>query len=159
MLRVTGILLLSISIVSVGFLYAEGLKLRKRYLQCLIRFSMSLVNEMQCKNKNLFQIFSESSVKELSFLNGLKKEDMSEPLIVKKTVANAGIQGEDAETVTEFLLNLGTSEISGQRMHCEYYSAVFEDKRNEAERLYCEKGKPAMILSTLGGLALFIILI
>ncbi len=159
MLKIIGLIFISLSIASVGFLYTETLTFRKRYLQQLILFSNGLTNEMKSRNTNVFSIFSNVSAKELAFLKTVTKDDMSDTKVLKEKVKYAGVFSEDTEAVTSFLAKLGASDIEGQNIHCKYYSGVFSDKCRDAEKVILEKGKPARILSVLGSLAMFIILI
>lgn len=159
MLKIFGLALVGLSVASIGFLYSQRLMFRKRYLEQFVLFSKNLTNEMRIRNSNVISIFSDVTAKELKFLKNITKEDFSDGESIKDKVRTAGVFPEDNETVTSFLVKLGTSDLEGQRIHCEYYANVFADKCREAERLISEKGKPARILSVLGGLALFIILV
>ncbi len=159
MLKIIGLVFLSLSVASVGFLYTETLTFRKRYLQQLVLFSNGLTNEMKSRNTNVFSIFSNVSVKELAFLKTVTKDDIVDINALKEKVKYAGVFSEDIEAVAMFLSKLGASDIKGQNIHCDYYSRVFSDKSHDAEKVISEKGKPARILSVLGSLALFIILI
>ena len=87
------------------------------------------------------------------------KDDILDINVLKEKVKYAGVFRDDIEVVAAFLVKLGTSDIEGQNIHCEYYSGVFSDKCRDAEKVIFEKGKPARILSVLSSLALFIILI
>ncbi len=159
LLKIIGLIFLSLSVASVGFLYTETLNFRKRYLQQLVLFSNSLTNEMKSRNNNVFSIFSNISAKELSFLKTITKDDIENINLLKDKFKNAGVFSEDIEAVAMFLTKLGASDIEGQDIHCKYYSGVFSDKCRDAEKVVLEKGKPARILSVLGSMALFIILI
>lgn len=159
MLKILGLSLISLSVASIGFLYSERLIFRKRYLEQFVLFAKNLTNEMRSRNSNVISIFSDVTVKELKFLKNITKEDFSNVESIKDKVRSAGVFSEDNGTVTAFLVKLGTSDLEGQRIHCEYYANVFADKCREAEKLITEKGKPARILGVLGGLALFIILV
>lgn len=159
LLKIIGLIFLSLSIASVGFLYTETLNFRKRYLQQLVLFSNGLTNEMKSRNTNVFSIFSNVSVRELAFLKNITKDDISDIKVLKEKVKYAGVFWDDIEAVTSFLAKLGASDIEGQNIHCKYYSGVFSDKCRDAEKVILEKGKPARILSVLGSIALFIILI
>ncbi len=159
MLKIIGLILISLSIASVGFLYTETLTFRKRYLQQLVLFSKGLTNEMKSRNTNVFSIFSNVSAKELAFLKTVTKDDILDINVLKEKVKYAGVFSEDIEAVTSFLAKLGASDIEGQIIHCKYYSGVFLDKCRDAEKVISEKGKPARILSVLGSMAMFIILI
>ncbi|MBQ1183845.1 MAG: hypothetical protein IIX60_05300 [Clostridia bacterium] len=159
MFRITGLILLSLSVASIGFLYTENLNIRKRYLQQLVLFSNSLTNEMKSRNSNVFSIFSNVSVKELAFLKNITKEDISDIKSIKEKVKCAGVFSVDVDAVASFIVKLGASDIEGQNIHCKYYSNVFFDRCQDAEKVIFEKGKPARILSVLSSLALFIILI
>ena len=159
LLKIIGLIFLSLSVASVGFLYTETLNFRKRYLQQLVLFSNSLTNEMKSRNNNVFSIFSNISAKELSFLKTITKDDIENINLLKDKFKNAGVFSEDIEAVTSFLVKLGASDIEGQNIHCKYYSGVFSDKCRDVEKMVLEKGKPARILSVLGSMALFIILI
>lgn len=107
----------------------------------------------------MFSIFSNVSVKELAFLKNITKDNISDIKALKEKVKCAGVFSEDIEAVALFLVKLGASDIEGQNIHCKYYSGVFSDKYCDAEKVISEKGKPARILSVLGSIALFIILI
>ena len=159
LLKIIGLIFLSLSVASVGFLYTETLNFRKRYLQQLVLFSNGLTNEMKSRNTNVFSIFSNISIKELAFLKTVTKDDIFDVNVLKDKVKYAGVFLEDIEAVTSFLAKLGASDIEGQDIHCKYYSGVFSDKCRDAEKVIFEKGKPARILSVLGSMALFIILI
>ena len=159
LLKIIGLIFLSLSIASVGFLYTETLNFRKRYLQQLVLFSNGLTNEMKSRNTNVFSIFSNISAKELFFLKNITREEIEDINVLKERIKNAGVFLEDIEAVTSFLAKLGASDIEGQDIHCRYYSNIFLNKSREAEKVILEKGKPARILSVLGSLALFIILI
>ena len=159
MLKIIGLIFLLLSVASVGFLYTETLNFRKRYLQQLVLFSNGLTNEMKSRNTNVFSIFSKVSAKELAFLKTVTKDDILDVNVLKEKVKYAGVFLEDIEAVTSFLAKLGASDIEGQNIHCMYYSGVFSDKCRDAEKMILEKGKPARILSVLGSMALFVILI
>ena len=159
MLKIIGLIFISLSVASVGFLYTETLTFRKRYLQQLVLFSNGLTNEMKSRNTNVFSIFSNVSSKELAFLKNITQEDIKDINVLKEKVKYAGVFSEDIEAVASFLAKLGASDIEGQNIHCKYYSGVFSDKCRDAEKVILEKGKPARILSVLGSIALFIILI
>ncbi len=159
MLKVIGLGLLSLSVALIGFLYSDRLLFRKRYLEQLVLFSKGLINEMQGRNLNIFSILSKISADELIFLKNIKRQEIADFNSVRKTVKNAGIFNEDIDTVTEFIVNLGTSDIKGQTTHCEYYCSVFSEYKKQAEQNCYEKGKPSKTLSVLSGVALFIILI
>ena len=150
---------MSLSVASIGFLYTDTLNFRKRYLQQLVLFSNSLTNEMKSRNTNVFSIFSNISAKELSFLKTITKDDIENINLLKDKFKNAGVFSEDIEAVVSFVNKLGASDIEGQNIHCKYYSGVFSDKCRDAENVVLEKGKPARILSVLGSMAMFIILI
>ena len=159
MLKIIGLIFISLSVASVGFLYTETLTFRKRYLQQLVLFSNGLTNEMKSRNTNVFSIFSNVSSKELAFLKNITQEDIKDINVLKEKVKYAGVFSEDIEAVASFLAKLGASDIEGLNIHCKYYSGVFSDKCRDAEKVILEKGKPARILSVLGSIALFIILI
>ncbi len=159
MLKIIGLTLLSLSVASIGFIYSERLSFRKRYLEQLMRFSNSFINEMQNTGQNLFTIFSCVSEKELEFLKCITKADITDSKALKQRLKSAGLFFKDFDTVAAFLMKLGTSDIDSQRLHCQYYAAKFSDSKQEAEIQSAEKGKPARILSVLGSMALFIILI
>lgn len=159
LLKIIGLIFLSLSVASVGFLYTETLNFRKRYLKQLVLFSNGLTNEMKSRNTNVFSIFSNISAKELIFLKNITREEIEDINVLKEKVKYAGVFSEDIEAVTSFLAKLGASDIEGQDIHCKYYSGVFSDKCRDAEKVIFEKGKPARILSVLGSMALFIILI
>lgn len=159
LLKIIGLVFLSLSVASIGFLYTDTLNFRKRYLQQLVLFSNSLTNEMKSRNTNVFSIFSNISAKELSFLKTITKDDIENINLLKDKFKNAGVFSEDIEAVVSFVNKLGASDIEGQNIHCKYYSGVFSDKCRDAENVVLEKGKPARILSVLGSMAMFIILI
>lgn len=158
MLKILGCLLLFLAVSAIGFLFAEKLSKRVKYLKSLKHFSLSCSDEMRYNGKKLFNILSDYKDDNLHFLSKISREN----ILLKdelELLLKDYINDSDVDVLVEFFKKLGNSDIEGQKTHCAYYFELFGSMLEEAQKELDEKGKLYKTLSVFGGLALLILII
>ncbi len=159
MLKLLGLLALSISLGAVGFIYCDRLMARKRFLEKLTLFATSVSGTMRYSHRSIFDIFKENGNKELKFLNSLDKHNVTNRTAVGEILISSGVNALDRAIVIDFIMGLSEGDIKELSNHCEYYKLKFQQLSSEAEKDVSERGRLFRTLFMLAGVALFIILI
>ncbi len=159
MLKMSGIVIICLSVSLIGFKYYERLMFRKRYLQQLVMLARNCTNDMRASQENIFEILSAYSCRELSFLEKIDRNTINNSAELERLLTESGIHADDRTVVADFLSRLGVSDITSQKTLCECFSARLLSLCGIAEKEANEKGKLIRSLCLLSAAAIFIILI
>lgn len=159
MIRLFGVLVLSIAVIMIGFLKCLKLKSRVRYLNSVKQFAFSCADDMRFNQKGVFKLFENYGNNELGFLKELDANSLYDEEKLAEILENNGIENEDKKTFCAFLRGLGMSDIEGQKLHCEYYYKCFDNLLNEAAYNKAEKGRIFKTVYLFAGITLFLIFI
>lgn len=159
MIKLLGILVLSVAVIMIGFLKCLKLNNRVRYLNSVKQFAFSCADDMRFNQKGVFKLFENYGNNELEFLKELDANSLNDDKKLVELLEQNGIFEADIKTFCAFLQGLGTSDIEGQRLHCEYYYKCFCNLLNEADNDKTEKGRIFKTVYLFAGITLFLIFI
>ena len=159
MIKLIGILVLSVAVIMIGFLKCLKLKSRVRYLSSIKQFAFSCADDMRFNQKGVFKLFENYGNDELGFLKELDADSLNDEDKLSEILEKNGIEDADKKTFCSFLRGLGMSDIEGQRLHCEYYYKCFDNLLNEAANDNTEKGRVFKTVYLFAGITLFLIFI
>lgn len=159
MLKLLGAIFVSITVSLIGFLYCERLKNRVRYLESLKSFILNCGNKMRFCSYDIFTILNECDDKEIMFLKKINRVSITDSKKLNDIFSVVLSDESDIKALVGFISELGSSDIEGQKIHCDYYFDVFSKLHNEAKQKLNENGKLYRTLFIFGGLALFILIV
>ena len=159
MLKIFGILMLCVSIIAAGFCLYDKYLSRKKYIEALLKLSETVVVLMQSSNENIFKILNDNANNELLFLKDINQSNMFNKDKVLELLTKYNISKDDRSIVSDFIMGLGTTDIKGQTVHCNFFNGKFRLMLSEAEKNLTDKAKIYRSLSMLLSAAVFIILI
>ncbi len=159
MLKLVGSLLICLAVSSIGFIYCEGLKQRVRYLEAIKRFIVNCNDKMRFGGSNIFTIFDDCEDKELLFFKKINRENIMDKNFLERLFKNLPLDEGDIKALIGFIEKLGSSDIEGQKTHCDYFFDVFSNLYDDAKLKLSDNGKLFRTLFIFGGLALFILII
>ena len=159
MIRIFGVMVISFSVVIIGFLKCLKLSSRVKFLELIKQFAFSCADDMRFSQKSVFDVLKKSGKNDLEFFKTLDAETLNNECKLIEILDKNGIDDSDKKIVCSFLLGLGTTDIDGQKLHCQYYYNCFDNLLKEAVEIQKEKGRIFKTIYLFAGITLFLILI
>lgn len=161
-LKIMGCGLIVIASTLIGFLLAQRLKNRCDFLTAIMEFLCNLKTNIRYSGEDIFGLIEKSVNKTLSEYfyssnNGSMEEYWSD--CIKKVPHSYGLQIDDYNTLKDFGLNLGKTDIEGQTSHIELYSNLFLNQLEKAKAEYNTKSKLYKLLGFFVGCAIALMII
>lgn len=160
MIKIVGILLISVAAIGFGMLYSYSLRLEYKRLLGFQKLISLIRTRIECFNQPLSEIytdFSEESLDECGFTAELKRSGYVPALCKYKD--HLTIRSEILAVLADFGSGLGKSFSEEQIRHCDRYISVIEEKVSELEKELPIKSKTARALSAAAAIMIAIILI
>ena len=112
----------------------------------------------------LARLSQSSALRELTFLTKFQSVTPAEfHTVWRREIAafsaENGLDKEASALLSDFGEGLGTTDLQGQKAHCEAYAARFSRQKDEADVAYAEKGRLYVSLGGIGAAAVALILI
>ena len=159
MIKLLGVLLLSIASVIPGFILNHRLVVRKKYLNEMSLLTLNIKNRIIDGGECVSEILLKESNGCFSFLKNLSLNNLTSFDEMKNILINKGFESTDSIVIAEFFGGLGRMDTKGERDNCDYYHNKFCCLINDAENELKDKGKLYKSLFVSLGIAVFIIFI
>lgn len=159
MLKITGVLLISVSVAMIGFLFCEKLSDRRKMILIFEKIALSVPARLRCGSKDIISVlqsFYEIKAEFIADLDGAVLVDRKE---LTAYLRKHGADIRDVEDYCDFLSGLTANDIKGIEKLCSVYSERFRIASASVSEELSDKGRIVKSLSIFGAAAVFIILV
>lgn len=153
-------LLLILTSSATGFLEAYKLRLRVESLEHFLQFVLSIQTEIQFSAFPVRQLIARhrNEMKILQLCDELCSQGEEFPTAWKRAAAQGtrgiGLSKKEIRLMTEFGSGLGSSDMAGQRSHCELTTQLLRVQLEEARKEQAKKSKLYAMLGIFSGTAM-----
>lgn len=163
MIKIFGMVFLTISGVTTGCYFAEKLLSRVQILASLMILVTEIKTKIEFLQQDLFDIFTSIQTQDsklLPFINdiaNLKNAYTREN--IKGVIYASKIDKQDKQVVCDFFSNLGKSNVEAQSQHCEMYLELLKNRLESAKKEEQQKSRLYRSLGIFASAGVVILLI